>query len=446
MYNLSTVRALTIASHRGRLLLAVFAIAAAALLLFAGPGILPLFVMLGLLYGGFRVATGPLPAFISRLRLSIRWKILAGICFMGGLLLLVTVVNVQAMDYMHSELHDIENLGAADPARVLPAVVDLESTQHGPFFSLMPVVSLMAGFLALGIGVALAISVIEPIHRMGLAMNRIASGDLSQRVDVSNRDELGELADSINSTAQELARLQEAKLADERAHALRERISQVTLAQEEERRRISRELHDGLGPSLAAIVNRLRACQETVDKDPAEARVELEEIRQSLRGHIQDIRHLIYDLRPLAVDQLGLRGALQQLLDRFVSDTGIETLSDLIYDENLDPLTEVTVFRVVQECLSNVQKHADATRVEVRIRRAKTDLEVAVRDNGRGFAPLRGSGQTTNEGVGLVSMRERAELVGGRLSVTSSPGKGCLVSILIPHKEQWIGTDTDSAG
>jgi len=402
--------------------------------------------MLGLLYGGFRVATGPLPAFISRLRLSIRWKILAGICFMGGLLLLVTVANVQAMDYMHSELHDIEDLGTVDPSRVLPAVVDLESTQHGPFFSLMPVVSLMAGLLALGVGVALAISVIEPVHRMGLAMKRIASGDLTQRVEVSNRDELGELADSINSTAQELARLQEAKLADERARSLRERISQVTLAQEEERRRISRELHDGLGPSLAAIVNRLRACQETVSNDPAEARVELEEIRQSLKGHIQDIRHLIHDLRPLAVDQLGLRGALEQLLDRFAGDTGIETLSELTYDEQLDPLTEVTVFRVVQECLSNVQKHAGATRVEVRIRRAKADIGVAVRDNGRGFASQRGSGQNTSEGVGLLSMRERAELVGGRLSVRSSPGKGCQISMLIPQQEQWVGTDTDTAG
>ena len=124
--------------------------------------------LLGLLYGGFRVATGPLPAFISRLPLSIRWKILAGICFMGGLLLLVTVANVQAMDYMHSELHDIENLGAVHPSRVLPAVDELENTQHGPFFSLIPVVSLMAGLLALGLGVALAISVIEPVHRMGL--------------------------------------------------------------------------------------------------------------------------------------------------------------------------------------------------------------------------------------------------------------------------------------
>jgi signal transduction histidine kinase len=173
--------------------------------------------------------------------------------------------------------------------------------------------------------------------------------------------------------------------------------------------------------------------------------VELEEIRQSLKGHIQDIRHLIHDLRPLAVDQLGLRGALEQLLDRFAGDTGIETLSDLTYDEQLDPLTEVTVFRVVQECLSNVQKHAGATRVEVHIRRAKADIGVAVRDNGRGFAPQRGSGQTTSEGVGLVSMRERAELVGGCLSVRSSPGKGCQVSMLIPQQEQWVGTGTDTA-
>ena len=98
----------------------------------------------------------------------------------------------------------------------------------------------------------------------------------------------------------------------------------MTTAQEEERRRISRELHDDLGPSLAAIGNRLNACRYMVRTDPERVEGELEDVTKNLRGHIQEIRHLIYDLRPLALDQLGLKGAVRQQVERFGQETGIQ--------------------------------------------------------------------------------------------------------------------------
>jgi len=158
--------------------------------------------------------------------------------------------------------------------------------------------------LALFLGFVLSWSFVRPVRGMGQAMRRIASGDFSQPVRVANRDELGDLATRINQTAEELAKLQEATLAEERARALQERITQVTLAQEEERRRISRELHDGLGPSLAAIGNRLSACQYMVGSDPERAKRELEEVNKTLRGHIQEVRELTHDLRPPALTNL----------------------------------------------------------------------------------------------------------------------------------------------
>ena len=116
-------------------------------------------------------------------------------------------------------------------------------------------------------------------------MDRIASGDFSQPVKVENRDELGDLAGRLNDTAQDLARLQEATLAEERARALRERIIHVTTTQEEERRRISRDLHDGLGPSLASIGNRLRACQlHGGHRSGQRAKTELDEIAKGYEG------------------------------------------------------------------------------------------------------------------------------------------------------------------
>jgi len=424
------------------------------LLALIGPGIIFLFVMIGIIYGLVRVTAAVLSRPVSRIPLSIRWKILGAILLMGVLLIVVSVVNAAAMDYMHTELHEIQNVGGGGPLYVLAAVDRLENTQHGAFFSFLPLLSVLGGIAALAVGVAIAISVITPIRRMSEGMRRIAAGDFSQAVQVDNRDELGELAQRINDTAKELARLQDATVAAERARSLRERVAQVTLAQEEERRRISRELHDDLGPSLAAIVNRLRTCQKMMRSDPEQAERELEEVTQGLKGHIQGIRNLIHDLRPLAVDQLGLSGAIQQQIERFTRDTGIEVSPTISRKATVDPLAEVTVFRVLQECLSNVQKHSKAAHVEIALQRAEGGVELIVRDDGRGFTPAAIDSNRNGQGVGLAGMRERAELAGGRLTVSSSPGGGCAVSLFTPSdvraasgaKEEDVGADTHPVG
>ena len=275
------------------------------------------------------------------------------------------------------------------------------------------------------------------------AMHRIAAGNLSQPVRVENRDELGALAGRINQTAEELARLQEATLAEERSRALQERIAEVTLAQEEERRRISRELHDGLGPSLAAIGNRVRACRSIVRTDSEQAERELGEIADGLTGCIREIRALIHDLRPLALDQLGLMGALSQHVETFGHDTGISVSFSSSLETGLNPLVEVTVFRIVQECLSNVQKHADASQLEVSLQADGSGLELRVGDDGQGFDPGVAASHTGPQGMGLTSMQERAEMLSGSLSVKSAPGEGCQIVLYIPLEEQ-VGTHPDS--
>ncbi len=299
--------------------------------------------------------------------------------------------------------------------------------------------------VALLLGFVLSWLVVDPVRQMGQGMRRIAAGNFSEPVHVENRDELGELASRINQTAEELARLQEATVAEERARALQERIAQVTLAQEEERRRISRELHDGLGPSLAAVANRLRACRQIVRADSERAERELEEVADDLTGHIQEIRDLIHELRPLTLDQLGLIGALTQHVERFQQDTGISASFSAAGDIALNPLAEVTVYRVVQECLGNVQKHAAASGVDIRLQATDSGLEVTVKDDGRGFDPQAVASHTAKQGMGLMSMRERAELLGGSLSVQSSPGAGCQVVLQIPLEEGEVGTHPDSS-
>ena len=361
------------------------------------------------------------------------------------------------MGFMHEEVHAIKNMmdtvrssppgsSGVTGGSILEALDALENKQHGYLFRLTPIVGSMGILIAAVLGAAMAWSVIITLRRMGDSMSRIGSGDFGQPVEVDNEDELGDLADQINETARELERLQAATLAEERARALRERMTQITMTEEEERRRISRELHDGLGPSLAAIGNRIRAAKHTVRTDPQETERQLDEVTQSVKGHIQEIRDLIYDLRPLALDQLGLGRVVQQQVERFGRDSGIRASFSGSGDATMAPLAEVTVFRIVQECLTNVRDHSVASQVEVELRRADTGLELRVEDDGRGFDPRQVVPAANGKGLGLVSMRERAEALGGRFSLRSSPGKGCLAVLTIPSSEVAVGANSSPAG
>ena len=368
---------------------------------------------------------------IARVGYSIRLKFEFAIGVIAALVLAVGLISFGAMDFMHQGLHDIQDMGASQPIDVLRAVEEFEDTQHGPLFTLMPAFSVLGVIVAATLGAAMAWSVIDPVRRMESAMQRIASGDFAEPVEVVNRDELGGLALQINRTAVELARLQEETVADERSRALRERIAHVVMTQEEERRRISRELHDGLGPSLAAIGNRLRVCRSIVRTDPDATESELDDIAHGLTAHIQEIRALIHDLRPVNLDQLGLVEALNQHVEKFGRETGTSASFNASDNIDLNPLAEVTVFRLVQECLGNIQKHAEATEVDVKLQTTDNRLEVTVRDDGRGFDPAEVASDATNPGMGLINMRERADILNGRLSVESRPGNGCHIRLSI---------------
>lgn len=419
------------------------------LVFLVGPRVIPIIIFIAILiaflYGLVRLSTGWLSRLVARIGYSIRWKIAVAIGLMAILFLFASLPPFFAMDYMHSQLHEIRDLTTIGQLRLVYTRLDeLEAIQHGTFFSLTPPLVLAGALAALVLGLAIAWSVITPVRKMEKTMRRIASGDFSEPLQVENRDELGDLANRINQTARDLAKLHEATLAEERARALRERIVQVTLAQEEERRRISRELHDGLGPSLAAIGNRLWASQYLVRTNPEKVETELDEIAKSLKGHIQEIRELIYDLRPIALDQLGLVQALRQQVERLGTETGIRASLTAPDKVSLDPLAEITVFRVVQECLLNVQKHSSASEVEVSLQKSDVSLDVSVKDNGRGFDAKARGVNGAGEGFGLLSMRERAQLLGGSLLVQSSPGGGCLVTLQIPFNEVALGANSNS--
>lgn len=214
----------------------------------------------------------------------------------------------------------------------------------------------------------------------------------------------------------------------------------IVSAREEERRRLRRDLHDGLGPQLAALAIQAGALRTTIPRDPAAATELAGELRTELKAAVGDIRRLVHGLRPPALDELGLVGALRQRASRYamggVADVAGEQglVVTVFAPEDMPPLpaaVEVAAYRIADEALANVAKHAAARSCDVRLAIEDSRLVLQVLDDGRGIAPDR------TAGVGLLSMRERAEELGGTLAVQSradGPGACIVVRLLLPEE------------
>jgi two-component system NarL family sensor kinase len=210
---------------------------------------------------------------------------------------------------------------------------------------------------------------------------------------------------------------------------LRRSRERLVEAQEEERRRIQRDLHDGLGPVLASMRLRLEACLDLAEKTAPPLSGDLERLYELVGEATGDVRRLVHDLRPPVLDQLGLVPAIRQHCERFERETGIKTGLVTASELSVPAAAEVTVLRVVQEALVNVQKHARASRVMVRIERQGEWLLTGVTDDGKGLLL---SANGAGGGTGLLSMRERAELLGGTLNLHNRPEGGTDLLARIP--------------
>lgn len=226
---------------------------------------------------------------------------------------------------------------------------------------------------------------------------------------------------------------QESQLADSERR-LRKLSSQLMTAQEEERRSVSRDLHDDLGQVATAIALDLQRAAQTPDvgrKDDL--------VRHALTGAerlLASIHEISGRIRPTILDDLGLKDAIQNLLGEFERNTGI-TPRSLLEFKAAEPAARVAenVYRILQECLTNVAKHSQVREVEVMLRVGADSVELTVRDQGRGFA-TEAAASAAGSGFGLLGMRERTELLGGTLVIKSAPGTGTEVHAVIPAREQ----------
>jgi len=226
----------------------------------------------------------------------------------------------------------------------------------------------------------------------------------------------------------------------EREKRLQELVGKILVAQEEERRRVSYEVHDGLAQVAAAAHQHLQAFAHYHPPPSEEGREDLKHVSELVRQTVGEARRIIADLRPTALDDFGLRSAIRLHLDALRADGWSIDYEDGLDDERLPAATETAIFRVVQEALNNVGKHAGTKRVDLALqKRSATSLatdgrgriRLKIRDYGRGFVPGSSRGGP-GERVGLTGMRERITLLGGEFRVASRPGEGTLIIAEIP--------------
>jgi signal transduction histidine kinase len=213
---------------------------------------------------------------------------------------------------------------------------------------------------------------------------------------------------------------------------LSERVSQdsvrrVVEAQELERTRLARELHDETGQALTSILLGLKPLEQSAES--AEAREALESVRELVISTLQNVRRLAVELRPSALDDFGLVSAVERLTETFREQSGLPVdLESQLGEARLPSDAETTLYRVIQEALTNVIKHADAKRVSILLQRKKSTAVAVVEDDGSGFDPS----DARADALGLVGMRERVSLAGGRLLIESTPGSGTTVVAEVP--------------
>jgi two-component system sensor histidine kinase DegS len=216
---------------------------------------------------------------------------------------------------------------------------------------------------------------------------------------------------------------------EERMALLRDRFAQVTAAQEEERQRMARELHDGLGPALAGLNIRLLTIQRQLQRDGHPAADEIGELAVQAQASVRDIRRLIYDLRPVALDELGLVPAMREHLARCEQEHGLIVNFTADNGERLPAPVETALFRIVQEAVNNVIRHAQARHLSVTLTRSAEHVELRIIDDGQGFdAQLPRSGRQ----IGLWSMCQRVEQLGGHFELHSVPEQGTIVVAALP--------------
>lgn len=205
----------------------------------------------------------------------------------------------------------------------------------------------------------------------------------------------------------------------------------IMTVQEEERQRIARDLHDTSLQTLAHLVHKLELCNMYMDKDVFQAKLEILSVRQSLKDVIEEIRNTIFDLRPMSFDDLGVEETFYRFIERENQDKKFTITSDVEKVDIDQELITLTLYRVIQECVSNSIKHSDGTEIHIAAKKKPGNMyEVTISDNGKGFTQEEADEKTNH--FGLMIMKERVSILNGTIDIQSEIDKGTKVVIEFP--------------
>lgn len=287
---------------------------------------------------------------------------------------------------------------------------------------------------------------LRPVARLSFAVKQMDKGNYGIQVPVDSKDEIGRLASTFNKMSTGLRSvvdknnrlLEDLQLKEQNRRWL---IEQLFTAREDEQRRISRELHDESSQSMASILTYLRVLHDRLTTD--EQREMLFEIRELTSTTLEGIRRLAVDLHPPLLEDLGLRAAIEKYLEpicRMHRDIDFSWQFQGDFNRLSKPVN-LMCYRTVQESVANVLKYAEATKVDIFLRIGKENVILTVADNGIGFDRETAEKARLNRHLGLVSMRERIELLQGTFLLETAPGKGTKITMLLPIDE---GNDFDN--
>jgi two-component system, NarL family, sensor histidine kinase DegS len=207
-------------------------------------------------------------------------------------------------------------------------------------------------------------------------------------------------------------------------------IEMIVNAQEAERQRLSRQMHDGPAQALSNFILQTEIAMRLLDVDPVQAKDELGNLKTSAMGTFQKVRNFIFELRPMMLDDLGLIPTIRKYADAFKEQTGLDINVTVTGNERrLESYLEVMIFRAIQELLGNAARHSQATLIKVQVDLGNEIARVSIDDNGKGFDP---ETLKQSNSLGLKLIQERAEMLGGNFEIDSAAGKGTRVSFMVP--------------